>query len=501
MILDVACGRTLHRKETAMEPTPTPLRAKTEPSRHAAIPKVSHAFRDFTDEHGFEPLAVSGKLPVSLRGTLYRNGPGEFSNHGRPYRHWFDGDGTVSAVRFDAGRADGAVRILDTPYRAKEREAGRALYANYGSQPAQWWRRPLPKGKNTANTSVMLWQDRLFALQEGSRPFEIDPDTLGSIGETDLDGLVAATFSAHPHWVTSRNEGYNFGTRYGRETVLDVYALPRDGKPRRLAAIPIAPTMIHDFVATDRHLVFFAPPLRARVLGLLLGLRSYSDSLEWKPSLGTEVIVVPIDEPARVTRFEVDAFYQWHFANAYDDGDEIVVDFVRYPDFTSNTAFSGLLDDRTRGPVDGRLVRARVDARNRRMSWAPLADDSSEFPQVAFSRLGREHGFVYMASSMHDEQPLVHGITKVDVRAGRAERFDFGPESVVSEPVFVAREDAGAEDDGFLLAHVYDRIEDRTRVAVLDARSVANGPIAEARFGHRLPLTFHGIFTKRLAKG
>src|SRR5438552_2992185 len=70
-----------------------------------------HAFRDLPRQHGFERLAVEGRLPEGLRGTLYRNGPSLFSTFGRRYTHWFDGDGALSAVRFDGdGGARGAAR-------------------------------------------------------------------------------------------------------------------------------------------------------------------------------------------------------------------------------------------------------------------------------------------------------------------------------------------------------------------------------------------------------
>ena len=38
--------------------------------------------------------------------------------------------------------------------------------------------------------------------------------------------------------------------------------------------------------------------------------------MHWTPEQGTDVIVVPIDDSQRVTRFTIDAFYQWHFLNA-----------------------------------------------------------------------------------------------------------------------------------------------------------------------------------------
>src|SRR3982750_2798638 len=44
-------------------------------------------------------LEVEGALPAKLEGTLYRIGPARHDVYGERYRHWFDGDGMVHALR------------------------------------------------------------------------------------------------------------------------------------------------------------------------------------------------------------------------------------------------------------------------------------------------------------------------------------------------------------------------------------------------------------------
>src|SRR5690606_19154699 len=72
------------------------------------------ALSDVTREHGFVPLRVEGPPPDALRGTMYGTGPGLFRLFEHRYRHWFDGDGLISAVRFEDGKALGASRLLET---------------------------------------------------------------------------------------------------------------------------------------------------------------------------------------------------------------------------------------------------------------------------------------------------------------------------------------------------------------------------------------------------
>lgn len=463
-------------------------------TRADSRPGWASAFRDLPREHAFEPLRTTGTLPADLRGTLYRTGPSLFSAQGRPYQHWFDGDGAVSAVRFSQRGAEGAVRLVDSDGLRAERRAGKALYGGYGTpSPRPWFRRFAARPKNTGNTSVIIWQGRLFALMEACKPTELDPDTLETLGETDLEGVVVQSFSAHPHRVPERRASYNFGVRLGGPPKLDIYELPDDGPARRLTTLAMPPSMVHDFIATERHLIFFVPPLRMRLLNLVIGRGSYSDNLVWTPEAGTEVIVVPIDEPERVTRLSVEPFYQWHYVNAFERGGEIVVDYVRYPDFSSNELFSDFMSGHADRIPDGQYHRAVIDPAKRRFESAPRWDVACDFPRVASRAIARDHRFAYLVSaSRPDLRGYFDELCKLDVERGTTERLHLGEGRYPSEAVFVRRPDASAEDDGYLLSLVYDAGSDCSSVVVLDARAVDAGPVAEVSFDHRIPLTFHG---------
>ena len=153
---------------------------------------------EVTREHGFEPLTVEGTLPSCLSGTLYRNGPGRFEVSGQRVPHPFDGDGAVDAIRISGGQAHHALRMVNNPSLAVESRLGRPL-GGFGLKSD----RPLldllrRRFRNAANTSVLPWQGRLFALWEAGLPTEVDPENLETLGETDL-GIIPETFSAHPH--------------------------------------------------------------------------------------------------------------------------------------------------------------------------------------------------------------------------------------------------------------------------------------------------------------
>ena len=460
----------------------------------ACAPDWRSAFRDLPREHGFEPMAVEGRLPPDLRGTLYRVGPSLYASFGERYRHWFDGDGAVSAVRFVDGAAQGAVRLVQSEGLLEERRAGRRIFAAYGTPAAGGpIARARSRYKNAANTSVMAWNEGLYALFEGSLPTRIDADDLQTLGTTSFGGVIPENFSAHPHRVPARRASYNFGVRFGRTTLLDVFELPDGGDARRIASLPLAgATMIHDFIATENHLVFFAPPLRLHVLRQLLGVAPYAENLAWRPELGTEILVVPIDRPTEPIRIEAEAFYQWHFSNAFERDGRIVVDFVRYPDFSSNAWLGGLPHGEDRPARPGTFWRATIDLHAKRFAAQQIWGTSCEFPRVAPAVQARPYRHAWMAAHSGAYRGLYDRLAKVDVETGAVRVFDPGPGCYPSEPVFVPRPGGSAEDDGWVLALVYDAHAGRSHVAIVDGTS--GETIARAWFDHHVPPTFHGGF-------
>ena len=437
--------------------------------------------RNLTNEHGFVPLRVEGTLPAGLRGTLFRNGPGQFEQFGSRYSHPFEADGAITAIRIANGTATGASKITRTTALAAERAAGEIRYGT----SAPWSRRMLNnlrgRRKNNANTSVMIWQDRLFALMEAGRPTELSPHDLRFLGEQDLGGVLGGMFSAHPHYIPANKSFYNFGLEYGRVTKLHVYALPDIGPARELAAIALeAPPMLHDFIATETHLVFFVSPVRVNVKNIMLALGDFNNFAEWKPEHGTEVICVEIANPGNVVRFHTDAFFQWHFANAHTCGRELVIEYVRYPTFdTFYELGKHSRGDRHAQTSEARYHRAVVDLERKTLRSEQLSDRECEFPQVEPSAKGRAHERAYATFD------LFGAIGSID-SAGTIVAHELPSHQRASEPLYV---------DGYLLSLCHER--DRAFVAIYDTERIAEGPVAKIWIDHHVPITFHGVFDAR----
>jgi len=456
----------------------------------------SPLYRDPTREHGFEALRTEGKLPAELEGTLYRNGPGLFGSFGRRYYHLFESDGAISAVRFGHGLAEGAHRVIVSAGLRQEREAGRPLFGSTVARPRRILNNLTGRAKNLANTNVLAWQGRLFGLLEAAKPMQISPEDLRTLGECDLDGVVVETFSAHPHFVAARSAFYNFGMRFGPKSAIDLYELPVKGPARRLGTVPLeAPTALHDFMATERHLVFFLAPTRLRLLRAMLGEARPEHLFDWRPERGSEIVVVPIDEPERIVRFRAEPFFTWHFANAFERSEEIVVDFVRHADVGALGTMRDVATT-TGTVVDmnlGGACRATVDVRRSRFETQVLSDVKCEFPTIDGRGAGGRRRFVWLTVSAG----AARGIARIDLEQAQATTWLAPHGHHVSEPVFAHRPGGSGETDGWVLVLVYDANTETSHVAVLDAETPDAGPLGRAHFDHHVPVTLHGTWVAR----
>jgi all-trans-8'-apo-beta-carotenal 15,15'-oxygenase len=257
--------------------------------------------------------------------------------------------------------------------------------------------------------------------------------------------------------------------------------------------------MVHDFIATPRYLVFFVSPLRLKLIPFLAGLKRFSESLEWKPELGTEVIVVPIVSPDAPIRFQTEAFFQWHFANAFEKGEELVVDFIRYPNFDSNQWLSEILRGKTSRPSDATFYRANLNLRSRSARFEKRLDRACEFPRVSPRAMSKPSRYTYVAlhSPENGSRGLPDRLGRLDVEKGTVEEINLGAEQYLSEPLFVPSNRSHENDDGFLLTLAYDAKTDRSYLAVIDARDPQMGAVGKAWFDHAIPFTFHGSFAAR----
>jgi carotenoid cleavage dioxygenase len=435
-------------------------------------------------------LEVVGELPRDLHGTYYRNGPNPaFEPAGR--YHWFDGDGMIHAICLENGRAHYRNRWVRSRGLAEERAAGRALYPGLlDLKPSEGL-----AFKNTGNTNIVWHAGRLLALMEAALPTELRPGLLETLGEYDFAGRLVGPMTAHPKLDPATGELLFFG--YSPfPPHLTYHVADRVGVLVRSEPIDLAwPTMMHDFAITERHVIFILCPM----VFSFDDLERRGGVFSWEPDRGTRLGVMPRDGGnADVRWFATDPGYVFHPLNAYETGDEVVLDVCRYGrlGFMSRDQAR---DPRYDGDAAARLHRWRIDLGAGVVRAAALDEAMVEFPRCDERRTGRRHRYGYVAARRPQaadgsSMPVFDALMRYDLERGTAETRSFAAGCGVGEPLFIPRHAAAAEDDGYVVTLAYDQPENRSDFLVLDAGNVAGEPLARIRLPHRVPYGFHGTW-------
>ncbi|MBE9184914.1 carotenoid oxygenase family protein [Microcoleus sp. LEGE 07076] len=441
----------------------------------------------------------SGKIPEGLRGTLYRNGPGRLERGGKTAGHWFDGDGAILAVHFTDVGAAAVYRYVQTAGYQAEEKANKFLYTNYGMiAPGPAWLRWTKSVKNAANTSVLALPDRLLALWEGGPPHSLDLQTLETIGIDNLGNLQGEfTYSAHYKRDPLTGNIFNFGITPRPIPKLNIYKSDRTGTIVQKATIPLEGiALLHDFVLAGKYLIFLIPPVRLNLVPVLAGISSYGDSFEWKPELGTQVLVFDAETLSLVSRSEAQPWYQWHFANGFVKKDgSVAIDLVRFCDFRSNQRLKEVATGETRTDAEGSLWRLCLNPETAEViSAEELLDKPCEFPSVPASEIGQESRYIYLAMYRPGSDIVAEryeAIARLDTQTGNLTIADCGENRYPTEPIYVPDI---SSDKGWIITVIYDGNSDKSEVWIFDSEGLDSPPICQLELPGVIPLSFHGTW-------
>lgn len=441
------------------------------------------------------PLAVQGRWPAGLQGTLYRVGPARRELGGVTMDHWFDGDGMLQAFRFNAGRVSHRGALLATPKLQAEEAAGRLLYSGFaktlpGSPPLNG-----PDSLNPANINLLALPGsrELFALWEGGSALSVDPDSLQAKGfKAWSPETKGAPFSAHPR-VAPDGTVWSFGYMPGTGQLL-VYEIAPNGVLRRQHVLQAPQAdMVHDFAITQRHLVFLLMPLKfSGHAGEGNLLARYS----WEGQDGKSPLVVLLVDKAdfKTQRFEVPATGVFHLANAWEQGGTVQVRFAAQPDILGAMQHMNVNRARTAGDSrKPRWTQITLNPATGQASMQALGLEGVEFPRIHPARNGLPTQFTTLMQRSSTMDSRVDGFDSVLALQGeRVQRHHYGAGWVAEEHVYVPRGER--EGEGWVLGTAYHWPSERTALSVFDASAVDAGPLARVTLPYGLPLGLHGQF-------
>jgi len=428
-------------------------------------------FDERSDDHELE---VTGVVPPDLNGRLLRNGPNpavvaiDESDY-----HWFSGDGMIHAISLAGGKATG--------YRNRWVRT-RSLSSKLGTSLPNGPSEPLD---GPANTHVIRHGGTTLALVESGFPHALSDD-LGRARVHDFDGGLASPMTAHPKLDPDTGELVFFGSDVFGPPFLRYHVVDAGGALVQTEEIEVPrATMMHDFGVTSTRMVFLDLPV---VFDLELAAVGRPLPYRWTPEAGARLGVLPRSGGGDDVRWiSIDPVYVFHVLNAYDAGDAVVMDVLRY-DRAFDTApgeaiASGL-------PM---LARWTVDPSANRVTEQRLDDVPVEFPRIDDAVAGRPHRYGYCTRlGERPEDPSFEGLVKYDLVRDESTRFDPGEYRSPGEAVFVKAADGRGEDEGWVLSVVFDATRGASDLVILDATSFAGPPVATVHLPARVPFGFHG---------
>ncbi|GAA3147835.1 carotenoid oxygenase family protein [Nonomuraea salmonea] len=438
-------------------------------------------FAPATEEITAFGLEVTGRIPAELNGRFLRNGPNPLGLDDPGAAHLLIGEGMVHGVRLRDGRAEW--------YRNRWVRSA-PVARRLGEQPRPG---PVHSGLDLApNTHVIGLAGRTFATQEGgARPYELSYE-LDTIGPCDFDGGLPGGYTGHAHLDPFTGElhamAYFFGWDHHQHIVIDDKGVVTEV---RKIPVPDAP-MMHDFALTERFVVIYDLPV---TFSMPHAEKGSPLPVAWNEDHGARLGLLS-RATGEVRWFEVAPCWVFHTLNAYEEGDEVVVDVFRYP--------KRFLDSRLDLGGPPTLDRWRIDLRTGRVSETRLDDRAQEFPRMDERRTGRPYRYGYTAATLDMEERFYPGATdledmpdtafdntliKHDLERGTQETRRLGREAFAGEPVFVPAGEG--EDDGYVLSYVNNPERGAGDLVILSAQDFTGEPLATVRLPARVPLGFH----------
>lgn len=436
-------------------------------------PYLSGNYAPVEGELTVTDLPVTGQIPEALEGRLLRIGPNPVAPDPATY-HWFAGNGMAHGVRLRGGEAHW--------YRRRFVRDDQVV-AKMGWPDVEGPKPLFEIGDGVANTNIIDHAGRTYAIVEaGNLPVELS-DELETIGRSNFEGTLPGGLSAHPKPDPDTGELHVAAYSPFWEHIQYV-VVGCDGRVRKTVDVPVAGSpMVHDCSITENYFILLDLPV---IFDMEMVVSGKGFPYHWSEEYGARVGLLPRNgEAADVVWCEVDPCYVFHPVNSYEDENgKVILDVIRHPKMFATDSH---------GPNEGvpLLYRWTLDPKGGRTLEQQVDERGQEFPRLDERRLGKPYRWGYsvaVASGAASDG----GLLKTDFSDGKVQIHQEGQARAFMEPVFVPASKDAAEDEGWIMAYVYDRSTDLSDVVILDAQDFSADPLATIHLPARVPFGFHG---------
>ena len=439
---------------------------------------------------------IEGVIPKDINGALFRNGPGLFERNRYRIKNLLDGDGLIQKLTLQDGKAHYQNRFVETPKFVEEEAKGKKLHATWSTRKPGGFINNIGGGVNLSQAGVTVYpiNGKLIARDETGPSYFIDSNNLGTLDSLELnENTKSVGIKAHSKIDPQTGDWLLMGQEFGPSMTVHLLSVDKRFKTKKHYRFTTPRQVyLHDYIVTKNHFVLVLHPCELSPLPFLSGMKSFTESLNWKKANGNLVAIYP-RAGGKPRFYEAPASFMWHSLNAYEQANEIIVDFVGYdaPDhFLGKEAlFNTIMEGRMGLAAENGKIRRYVIQKNSQQLREEIVDaDNHEFPMIDSRALMTSTEFGFFASS--GIGGCNSGLKRVNYKNGETDSYDFGDLTQVGEPVFIPKNNRIHE--GYLIAQTLDGKSRKSYFSLFDAMNIKQGPLAKVWLNHHAPISFHG---------
>lgn len=473
------------------------IRSSLRPSNH---PYLSGAWTPQMEEiNAFELEVIAGTIPSDIDGVYLRNTENPVHQPLGRY-HPFDGDGMIHQIDFRDGVATYRNRFVRTRCFQAEQLAGQSLWGGLMDGPGVSLRPGFGahgRLKDASSTDIVVHAGKAIStFYQCGEAYLLDPETLeqgGIASWVPLDGI-----SAHPK-VDERTGELLFFNYSKHAPYMHYGVVDRHGQLVTYTPIPLpGPRLPHDMCFSENWSILNDLP----VFWDQELLKRDIHAVRLHEGLPSRFALIPrhggVDD---IRWFDAAPTYILHFLNAYEDGDEVVMDgyFQENPipaplsDMGEHGHLMGYLDEHSFRP---KLHRWRFNLATGETREAHLDDRILEFGMFNQAYAGRPYRYAY-STTTRPGWFLFNGFVKHDLETGENWAFRLEDGRYASEAPFVPRLDAVDEDDGYLVSFITDENEGTSECILIDCKRFDEGPVCRIALPHKISSGTHSCWASR----
>ena len=437
-------------------------------------------------------------IPEDIEGVYLRNTENQIHEPIGRY-HPFDGDGMIHSISFKGGKADYRNRFVETAGFKMEQILNQSIWAGLmegrGKSKLPGWG---AQGyiKDSSSTDVVVHSGKVLStFYQCGDGYRLDPITLEQLGKESwvpIDGI-----SSHPK-VDLKTGELLFFNYSKHEPYMHYGVVDSDNNLKHYTPIPLpGPRLPHDMAFTKNYSIFNDSPLFWDSELLKQGVHAtvmHDLPLRFAviPRFGTE---------KDIKWFEAEPTFVLHWNNAYEDGDEIILEgYFQEEPWPPNYQGAPKGLERMMAFLDFHLLKPslhcwRFNLKTGVTREEKIDDRVLEFGTINHAYATTRHRFTYSCIPTKGFFTF-DGFTKQDLISGSFQSYKFKEDVFGSEISFAPKLNAIDEDDGYLVSITSDLNTNTSECVLFDAKNINSGPVCTMPLPHMVCAGTHSTWAQ-----